>query len=342
MSVKIGPISDSLSQFLAENSYAHVAVLVDEFTQKHCLPKILSILPKGFTKIVIKSGEQNKQLETCAFIWEAMTKANMDRHGLLINVGGGVIGDMGGFCAATYKRGIDFIQIPSTLLAQVDASVGGKLGIDFHDFKNHIGVFQLPKTVLIDPTFLDTLAERQKRSGYAEIIKHCLIRDADMWDVIRRQDFDAIQFPELVAHSVAIKQAIVAEDPKEAGLRKILNFGHTLGHALETYLLNLGKRTILHGEAIAVGMITEAFISFKRGLLTQDELEIIELCLFEIYGRVPFTAAEIPAIIKLTSQDKKNKGSEIRFSLLTGIGDCGYDIPVSTSEMKQALAYYIG
>lgn len=342
MSVQIGPISTSLSRYFAENSYSHVAILVDEFTNKHCLPLISTLLPSKFTKILIKSGEDHKTLQTCERIWAAMTKANMDRHGLLINLGGGVIGDMGGFCASTYKRGIDFIQIPTTLLAQVDASVGGKLGIDFQSFKNHIGVFQLPKTVLIDPNFIKTLPERQKLSGYAEIIKHCLIRDEDKWEEISHKGFDDIDFADLISHSVEIKKAVVAEDPKEAGLRKILNFGHTLGHAVETYLLNLGKRRILHGEAIAVGMIMEAYLSFSRNLISREELESIEIYLFETYGRVKLSTDEIPAIIKLTAQDKKNKGNEIRFSLLTGIGDCGYDIPVSSSEMKKAIAYYIG
>jgi 3-dehydroquinate synthase len=342
MSVLIGPISESLTRFFAENSYAQVAVLVDEFTDKYCLPEIQTLLPARFTKIKIKSGEENKNLQSCERIWDAMTKANMDRHGLLINLGGGVIGDMGGFCASTYKRGIDFIQIPTTLLSQVDASVGGKLGIDFHSFKNHIGVFQLPKAVLIDPNFIQTLSERQKLSGYAEIIKHCLIRDEEKWAEISTQEFAKLDFANLITHSVAIKKAVVAEDPKEAGLRKILNFGHTLGHAVETYLLNLGKRRILHGEAIAVGMIMEAYIAHARNLISLFELESIEAYLFETYGRVKISSDEIPAIIKLTAQDKKNKGSEIRFSLLTGIGDCGYDIPVSSAEMKKAINYYIG
>lgn len=340
MSVKIAAISDSLVEFLNQNEYSQIAVLVDENTQKHCLAKILPFLPKKFTKIVIKSGEGNKHLGTCEKVWEAMTKSNMDRHGLLINLGGGVIGDLGGFCASTYKRGIDFIQIPTTVLAQVDASVGGKLGIDFHGFKNHIGVFQLPKTVLIDSNFTNTLDWREKRSGYAEIIKHCLIRDADQWFKISKQDWDKVDIAALVSHSVEIKKAVVAEDPKEAGLRKILNFGHTLGHAVETYLLDKGKRRILHGEAVAVGMITEAYLSYQRGLISLEELGSIEAYLFETYGKVQIAENEIPAIINLTIQDKKNKGKEVRFSLLTGIGDCGYDIPVSKAEMKKALEYY--
>ena len=341
MTVKIAPISESLATFFAQNDYSHIAILVDEFTNKYCLPIIQDLLPTNFTKILIKSGEHHKNLATCERVWDRMTQANMDRHSLLVNLGGGVIGDLGGFCASTYKRGIDFIQIPTTLLAQVDASVGGKLGIDFHGLKNHIGVFQLPKTVLIDPKFIDTLSIQQKKSGFAEIIKHCLIRDEQEWNLIRQQSFEELDLSKLIAHSVAIKEAVVLEDPKEAGLRKILNFGHTLGHAIETYLLDKGKRKILHGEAIAIGMIAEAFISHQRDLISLQELEEIESYLFENYGRVKLHAEEISKIISLTAQDKKNKGKEIRFSLLTGIGDCGYDIPVSTSEMKKAIQYYL-
>jgi len=341
MTVKIAPISESLATFFAQNDYSHIAILVDEFTNKYCLPIIQDLLPTNFTKILIKSGEHHKNLATCERVWDRMTQANIDRHSLLVNLGGGVIGDLGGFCASTYKRGIDFIQIPTTLLAQVDASVGGKLGIDFHGLKNHIGVFQLPKTVLIDPKFIDTLSIQQKKSGFAEIIKHCLIRDEQEWNLIRQQSFEELDLSKLIAHSVAIKEAVVLEDPKEAGLRKILNFGHTLGHAIETYLLDKGKRKILHGEAIAIGMIAEAFISHQRDLISLQELEEIESYLFENYGRVKLHAEEISKIISLTAQDKKNKGKEIRFSLLTGIGDCGYDIPVSASEMKKAIQYYL-
>jgi len=341
MTVKIAPISESLATFFAQNEYSHIAILVDEFTNKYCLPIIQDLLPSNFTKILIKSGEHHKNLTTCEQVWDRMTKANMDRHSLLVNLGGGVIGDLGGFCASTYKRGIDFIQIPTTLLAQVDASVGGKLGIDFHGLKNHIGVFQLPKAVLIDPKFIDTLSIQQKKSGFAEIIKHCLIRDEKEWSAIRQQSFEELDLSKLIAHSVAIKEAVVLEDPKEAGLRKILNFGHTLGHAIETYLLDKGKRKILHGEAIAIGMIVEAFISHQRDLISLHELEEIESYLFENYGRVKLHQEEISKIIALTTQDKKNKGKEIRFSLLTGIGDCGYDIPVSASEMKKAIQYYL-
>ncbi len=257
MSVQIAPISQSLPAFLRANSYTKIQVIVDENTFKYCYPSIKPFLEKH-NIIKIKSGESQKNLETCQKIWQAMTDNELDRHSIVINLGGGVIGDMGGFCASTYKRGIDFIQIPTTLLSQVDASVGGKLGIDFQGLKNHIGVFQIPNAVLIDADFLKTLSYNELRSGFAEVIKHCLIMDGKKWDEIRRKDFEEQELEDLIAHSVNIKQHIVEADPTEKGLRKILNFGHTLGHAIETYFLGKPKLHLLHGEAIAAGMICEA------------------------------------------------------------------------------------
>ncbi|MDZ7899654.1 MAG: 3-dehydroquinate synthase [Arcicella sp.] len=340
MSVIIAPIAESLAAFLKANPYTNIHVLVDENTFRYCYPIIKSILPKHHL-VKIKSGESQKNLDTCQTIWESMTNHELDRHALMINLGGGVIGDMGGFCATTYKRGIDFIQIPTTLLSQVDASVGGKLGVDFQGLKNHIGVFQIPKTVLIDPAFLGTLSFAEKRSGFAEIIKHCLIMDADKWNIIRRKDFEEQDFNDLITHSVAIKQQVVETDPTEKGLRKILNFGHTLGHAIETYFLGKPKLHLLHGEAIAAGMICEAFISYKRNMIDLKTLSNIEEFIYSVYGKATILDSDMDEIIALTAQDKKNKGKEIRFSLLEASGKCTYDIPVSKAEMKKALEYYM-
>jgi 3-dehydroquinate synthase len=339
MSVIIAPIAESLSTFLNANSYTNIHVLGDEKTFRYCYPIIKPILPKH-NLVKIKSGEAQKHLGTCQTIWESMTTHELDRHALMINLGGGVIGDMGGFCAATYKRGIDFIQIPTTLLSQVDASVGGKLGVDFQGLKNHIGVFKIPKTVLIDPVFLETLSFAEKRSGFAEIVKHCLIMDADKWNIIRKKDFEEQDFSDLIAHSVAIKQRVVEADPTEKGLRKILNFGHTLGHAIETYFLGKPKLHLLHGEAIAAGMICEAFISYKRNMIDLKTLSNIEEFIYSVYGKALILESDMDEIIALTAQDKKNKGKEIRFSLLEAAGKCTYDIPVSKTEMKKALEYY--
>lgn len=341
MSVIIAPIQDSLPQYLATKDYSKIVVLVDEHTKRFCYPIVKPLLPKH-TLITIKSGEENKNLQTCEQIWLTMTQAQLDRHALMINLGGGVIGDMGGFCASTYKRGIDFIQIPTTLLAQVDASVGGKLGIDFHGFKNHLGVFTLPKTVLIDAQFLQTLPVREARSGFAEIVKHCLIQDADKWNEIKVLDFEEQNLLDLIAHSVEIKKKVVAQDPTEKGLRKILNFGHTLGHAIETFFLDKGKQRLFHGEAVAAGMICESFVAFEKNMIDEQTLSQIEEFLFSVFGKATIDPKDIPAIIKLTQQDKKNKGKEIRFSLIDRIGNCQFDNLVTANEMKKALEYYIG
>lgn len=341
-SVIIAPIGESLPDFLSSKPYSKIVVIADNNTKRHCYPILKAFLPKH-SVVTVPSGETHKTLATCEKIWEFMTREELDRHALVINVGGGVIGDMGGFCAAVYKRGIDFIQVPTTLLSQVDASVGGKLGIDFQGFKNHLGVFNIPKSVLIDPVFLKTLPEREIRSGFAEIIKHCLIADGAKWEQIRGKDFEEQSWPDLIAHSVKIKQQVVDQDPTEKGLRKILNFGHTLGHAVETCFLNKGpKDRLFHGEAIAVGMIMEAYLSFERKMIDQQTLTDIEEFLFATYGKVKIKPEDIEEIIALTRQDKKNKGKEIRFSLLTGAGQCAFDIVVTAAEMRRSIAYYLG
>jgi 3-dehydroquinate synthase len=341
-SVVIAPIGESLPDFLSSKQYSKIVVIADNNTKRHCYPILKAFLPKH-SVVTVPSGEAHKTLATCEKIWEAMTKEELDRHALVINVGGGVIGDMGGFCAAVYKRGIDFIQVPTTLLSQVDASVGGKLGVDFQGFKNHLGVFNIPKSVLIDPVFLKTLPEREIRSGFGEVIKHCLIADGAKWEEIRTKDFEQQNWPDLIAHSVKIKQQVVDQDPTEKGLRKILNFGHTLGHAVETCFLNKpANQRLFHGEAIAVGMIMEAYLSFERKMIDQPTLTDIEEFLFATYGKVKIKPEDIEEIIALTRQDKKNKGKEIRFSLLKGAGQCAFDIVVTAAEMRRSIAYYLG
>lgn len=342
MSVTIAPIQEGLGTFLAFKEYSKYVVIADNNTRKHCYPLLKPYLPKH-NLIVVPAGEQHKNLVTCERIWNEMTRLELDRHALVFNLGGGVIGDMGGFCAATYKRGIDFVQIPTTLLSQVDASVGGKLGIDFQGFKNHLGVFTQPKKVLIDASFLQTLSYIELRSGFAEIVKHCLIADAAKWEEIRKKDFEDQNWTDLIAHSVEIKKRIVTEDPTEKGLRKILNFGHTIGHAVETYFLSKPpKERLLHGDAIAAGMIMEAYVAFRKKLIDLQTLEQIEEFIFSVYGKVDLKMTDVPTVIQLAQQDKKNKGGELRFSLLTGLGSCGFDIKVSPGEFQQAVAYYVG
>ncbi len=346
-------ISRELLQFLGENTYSQVAVLVDEHTQEHCYPELKPYLPLHHL-IQIPSGEVHKNLDTCQVIWEAMTEQAMDRRSLLINLGGGVIGDMGGFCAASYKRGIDFVQIPTTLLAQVDASVGGKLGVDFKGLKNHIGLFKEPRGVFIDTRFLETLPHEEFRSGWAEVIKHCLIADEAEWQWIL-DHLDPSKFPlntsddlkqyraaigRLVPHSVGIKSRIVEADPLEKGLRKVLNFGHTLGHALETHFLNSAK-PLLHGEAIAIGMICESFISYRKGWLSEQALQAIQHYLSTLYPKVSIGTEELPQIIRLTLQDKKNEHQQVLGTLLEGIGHAIFNQPLEEEEMVESLGYYV-
>jgi len=323
--------------FLAKQDFTQLAVLVDVHTHIHCYPIIQQQLP-AHTLIKIPAGEGYKNIDSCLSIWKNLTDLNFDRHALLLVLGGGVLGDMGGFCAATYKRGISFILMPTTLLAQVDASIGGKLGIDFEHYKNHIGVFQQPLATLISPVFLNTLPERELRSGFAEVIKHCLIGDKAMWEIIRTKTLADQDWTTLIPHSIKIKEDITQKDPREKGIRKALNFGHTLGHALETYFLSTSK-PIFHGEAVAMGMIMESKIAHSKGLLTFEELNQIKAYVFSIFGKVtePFSSQEI---IRLTLQDKKNKGNEVLMAVPKGIGTCVWDETTSEKEMLEAIEYY--
>ncbi len=245
---------------------------------------------------------------------------------------------MGGFCAATFKRGIDFMIMPTTLLAQVDASVGGKVGIDFLHFKNHIGVFCEPKVTIIDTSFLKTLPQRELRSGFAEVVKHCLISDKAMWDIIRTKSLHEQDWETLVKHSVKFKKSVTDQDPKEKGLRKTLNFGHTIGHALESYFLAEGNR-IFHGEAIAMGMIMEAFIAREKKLISEQELEEISSYLIKIFEKQEMPWGD-SALIQLTKQDKKNKRNEILMALPEGIGKAKWDAAVSEDELEKSFDYY--
>lgn len=338
--IVIGPDAlTDLSSWLQEQNFSQIIVLTDQHTQQACYPRLQPHLPEH-SVMTIQAGERYKTLDTCQHLWQEMTDRALDRKALMINLGGGVIGDMGGFVASTYKRGMAFVQIPTTLLSQVDASVGGKLGIDFMGFKNHIGLYGDPLGVYIDPGFLETLPYDELRSGYAEIIKHHLIADDEAWHVLfSHKDIKALPFPELIRHSVEIKSHIVQIDPKEQGLRKALNFGHTIGHALETARLDT-EAHLLHGEAIAVGMIAEAFIAYQRELISQAELVEIETYIREIYEDVDIDPSEFERIFELSRNDKKNYGGQILCTLLDGIGKPAVNQSITRSEIEEALHYY--
>jgi 3-dehydroquinate synthase len=332
-------IRSTLKEVLHARSFSKLVVLTDVNTQLYCLPLIQEVLPSDAVLITVPAGEPFKTLETCATIWNQMTEAVLDRQALMLNLGGGVIGDMGGFCASVYKRGIPFITIPTTLLSQVDASVGGKLGIDFMGFKNHLGVFQLPEAVLIDPTFLETLPQRELRSGYAEVLKHGLIRDLAFFRSLPSTLWEKQDWARVIRHSVGIKKSVVEVDPKETGIRKILNFGHTIGHAVESFYLDSPK-PLLHGEAIALGMVAEGFLSFQKIGLSFEELNELSTKMLSIFGKVNLDSKDLDSLLDLCAQDKKNEGSTQLFTLLPSLGDCSFNNPVTREEIKHAILYY--
>ena len=316
---------NSLNSFVEENNYSTIFILTDNNTNEYCLSRFLPFLAtnKAIEIMEIEAGESEKNINTCMEIWNILTELGGDRKSILINVGGGVITDIGGFVASTFKRGIDFIHIPTTLLAMVDASVGGKNGVDLGNLKNQIGVINVPKMVLIDTEYLATLPQNEMRSGLAEMLKHGLIFDANYWNQLKElKQTDFADFDTLIHRSVAIKNEIVMQDPTENGIRKALNFGHTLGHAIESYFLeNESKKTLLHGEAIASGMILESYISWQKKLLSEEEYLEIKNSINAIYEIIVFDENDIQPILDLLIHDKKNEYGKIQFALLDGIGN---------------------
>ncbi|RLD75777.1 MAG: 3-dehydroquinate synthase [Bacteroidetes bacterium] len=320
-------------------------ILVDENTRQYCYPLLEKYLPKNTHLISIKSGEENKNIETLKLIWEALSKNGADRKSLLINLGGGVIGDMGGFAASTFKRGIDFINIPTTLLSQVDASVGGKTGFDFLGLKNEIGCFNAPVKVIIYPEFLKTLDNDNIISGFAEMIKHALIFDAEHYGKLKeinlnRNEINYEKLLNLIKKSVQIKEYFVKNDPYEANIRKALNFGHTFGHAIESFLMNTDKE-LLHGKAVAFGMIFELFLSNKKCSLPINQLLDISEYITNTYGRFEYTKDNYEAFYKLMQHDKKNDNEEVNFTLLSDIGKAEINQTASKQEVFEAFDFYL-
>ena len=315
---------EKLASFLKPTSYSKIFILVDENTSQYCLPHLLNNLATEIEIEIIELevGEIHKNIQTCTEVWSALSELGGDRKSILINLGGGVISDLGGFVACTFKRGIDFINIPTTLLSMVDASIGGKNGVDLGNLKNQIGIIREPKAVIIDTQFLTTLPQSEMRSGLAEMLKHGLIFDKIYWDKFKNlTNLNTDDLNELIHQSIQIKNTIVCEDLSENGIRKALNFGHTLGHAIESYFLeNEEKRSLLHGEAIAVGMILESYISKEKSLITNEEYHEIKYIINDIFERVEFNQNDINQIIELLIYDKKNEFGKVQFALLDGIG----------------------
>ncbi|MEM1003615.1 MAG: 3-dehydroquinate synthase, partial [Bacteroidota bacterium] len=331
-----------LEQTLSNQAYSKLFLLVDNNTKACCLPVFKQLVDVSIDGVItIEAGEVHKNIQSCEKVWTALSDMGADRKTLLINLGGGVVTDLGGFVAATFKRGIDFINIPTTLLAMVDASVGGKTGVDLGTLKNQVGVILQPKMVLIFPIFLKTLEERQRISGFAEMLKHGLISDSAYWNQLRATAIDTLS-PESIQQSVTIKGKIVAKDPKEENIRKKLNFGHTLGHAIESYFLNHPTRSVLlHGEAIAIGMILEGFLSHQLTGLSEIEMEEIKKGFSSYFVPITFTAEEVSDILMLLKHDKKNTHGHINFVLLRQIGQAVVDVQVPDDLFMPAFSYYM-
>jgi len=331
------------SKELQAKNYSSLFLLVDTHTQEFCLPGFVS--QTGLTQLevlVMEAGEEHKTLQTCENLWNQLSERGADRNSALINLGGGVVTDLGGFVACTFKRGIDFYNLPTTLLAMVDASVGGKTGIDLGPLKNQIGIIEEPKQVLIDAQWLQTLPQEELRSGFAEMLKHGLISDEGYWEQLKSlPKLEATSLAEFIKPSVAIKKQVVLEDPREKHLRKILNFGHTLGHAIESYyLIHPQKKRLLHGEAIAIGMVMEAYLSTQCCNFSHPTAEDIKKTFAQFYPHVEIDAQDREGILDLLRHDKKNKAGRVNFVLLKSVGVPEIDVEVPQELFSQAFEFY--
>jgi len=329
---------DQLNLAFANGKYSKVIILVDQNTERDCLYVFKENVNFDFEKISITAGEEHKSITTVTEIWKSLVTLKADRKTLLINLGGGVIGDMGGFAASTFMRGMTFIQVPTTLLSMVDASIGGKLGIDFEGVKNLVGLFNDPAAIFIFPQFLKTLSPRELDSGKAEMYKHGLIADREYWDKMTDIGPDHSDWTQLIYTSVQIKNKVVTKDPTEQGIRKILNFGHTIGHAIESLNLDT-KAHLLHGEAIVLGMIAESYISYKKGMLSIIKLESILNGFDKKYKFPNEINLDKEKIIALCLKDKKNEDQKILASLLDGLGSCTFNVEIVKDEIIESLDF---
>ena len=356
-------IEHDLATAIAQSEHDRVFVLTDDTTHECCLPKVAALLAQyDAVPITIPHGDQHKTLAALGDVWTALQQGGATRHSLLVNLGGGMITDLGGFAAATFKRGINFINIPTTLLAMVDAAVGGKTGVNFGGLKNEIGAFADARFVIINTCFLNTLDAENLCSGYAEMLKHALISNERMWAEHVNFDLsqpDLAELQRMVAESIAVKERIVAEDPHEHGIRKALNFGHTIGHALEEFALQQaggavvsarllplakartapGNRPLLHGYAVAFGLIGELYMSARKAGFPTERLHQTARFIRENYAQTEFTCNDYPTLLNLMRHDKKNTSGVINFTLLHNIGDIRINQTATDEEIREALDF---
>lgn len=333
-----------LNKYLSQKQVTTIFVLVDENTYKYCYPKFISNLSnfKEIKIIKIKAGEIHKNISTCVDVWNKLTDLEADRKSILINLGGGMVNDLGGFVASTYKRGIKFINIPTTLLSMVDASVGSKTGVDLGNLKNLIGLFSNPEMVLIDSSYLKTLSKREMHSGIAEILKYGLTFDSELLNDIKNDKWkDISDLNNIIYRSIAIKNNVVLQDPKEENLRKVLNYGHTVGHAIESYFLEHNSlENLTHGEAIAIGMVVETYLSYKLYNFPLKELTNLKTFIHKTFGQTVIDSSHYPSILNLMKHDKKNINGSVRYILLKDISDFIINATAPLELVIEGLDYY--
>ena len=336
-------LENSVATAVGECERDRTFILVDETTEQLCLPLVAGFdCVRDAQIITIGATDQNKTLDSLSHVWTELQRGGATRHSLMINLGGGMVTDLGGFAASTFKRGLNYINIPTTLLAMVDASVGGKTGINFGGLKNEIGVFSCAKSVILDTTFLKTMDHENICSGYAEMLKHGLIANEEMLAELLNFDLDVIDYYQLsrmLADSVQVKERIVDEDPTEQGIRKALNLGHTIGHAFESYAMK-SMRPILHGYAVAYGLVCELYLSCVKAGFPVDKMRQVVRFVNENYGKLPITCDDYPALLELMTHDKKNVGDTINFTLLGGVGDIRINQTATKEEICEALDFY--
>jgi 3-dehydroquinate synthase len=343
MNVKSIHSFDEIQSILTQEVASHSAtfILCDSNTNEHCVSFLLETIPalNNVPIIEIPEGEESKSLEIVGQLYEELLHHNADRQSLLLNVGGGVISDIGGFVASTFKRGIDFINIPTTVMAQVDAAMGGKCGIDLMSVKNAVGLFSWPKSVLVFTGFLNTLPEKELKSGFAEMLKHALIADAEYWEALSHVDpKDAAHIAVFVKRSNEIKSDITKQDPNEHSVRKKLNYGHTFGHAIESFFLSKSE-PITHGNAVAWGMVFENRIAVKLGILGTSLAQTIETRILDIFEPLPsFNEEETEIVFQFLLNDKKNTKGLFHFSLIQNIGDCLIQVEVSEEIAREVIS----
>jgi len=323
-------------------AFTQIVIIVDEHTKLFCLHKLM-VVPsfKNARILEIKSGESSKSIQNAIDLWEKFTNLNLDRNTIIVNLGGGVISDLCGFVSSVFKRGLHYINIPTTLLAMVDASFGGKTGVNYKGFKNQLGVFADPEVVFIDPSFLETLPKRELLSGFSEIIKHALIMDAVLWNMLLKiRPENILENSEIIKRAVYVKSNIVNSDPLEKDIRKILNYGHTIAHAVESFSLTNDVNPLLHGEAVAIGLICETYISVKKNGLDEKQANEIYDYICKLFTPYIINPHNIPELLDIIKQDKKNNNKKLNFTLITEIGKSLINNDCDEKLIAESIAFY--